>query len=54
MRYAMIIEKSADELTDEVESHLRDGWELYGNPVIGYDAEFNRMEYGQAVIKKED
>ena len=58
MEYKLIVETNQARLSNEVNRHLKDGWELYGSPTATIATDTSGdwpttvFEYGQAVVRK--
>ena len=52
-RYRMLTGPDDRSFCDRITEALNDGWELYGDPQMAFDAAKGRMMCGQAIIREE-
>ncbi len=52
--YRLLTEDDSSEFCHKVSNALANGWELYGDPVMSFDAARGVTRCGQAVIKEVD
>ncbi len=52
-RYRLLTGPDERSFCDRITEALNDGWELYGDPQLTYDATKGRVICGQAVIRED-